>query len=139
MENITRASIQRSNPMIWAGIPRVKKNEITADSVVKSVCFVSEITDIEIRLKSRKREIVQPRQIAMYLIKKHTNLSLKQIGSFFGGFDHTTVIHSVQTVEDLIDTDMNYKILLNSAERRIFDTPNVITAHDNELNTIIVE
>ena len=55
--------------------------------------------------KTRKREIVQARQITMYLAKAFTKNSLKTIGEHFGGRDHTTVIHSCQTVKDLMDTD----------------------------------
>jgi chromosomal replication initiator protein len=59
--------------------------------------------------KTRKREIVQARQITMYLAKTFTKNSLKTIGEHFGGRDHTTVIHSCQTVKDLMDTDSMFK------------------------------
>ena len=56
-----------------------------------------------------KREIVQARQITMYLAKAFTKNSLKTIGEHFGGRDHTTVIHSCQTVKDLMDTDSLFR------------------------------
>ncbi len=59
--------------------------------------------------KSRKRETVQARQITMYLAKIFTKNSLKTIGEHFGGRDHTTVIHSCETVKDLMDTDSAYR------------------------------
>lgn len=59
--------------------------------------------------KSRKREIVQARQITMFLAKKFTRNSYKAIGQHFSGKDHTTVIHSCQTVENLLETDFEYK------------------------------
>lgn len=58
--------------------------------------------------KTRKREIVMARQIAMYMLKSKTRLSLKAIGMGFGGRDHTTVIHSCQMVRDLMDIDSGY-------------------------------
>ena len=51
------------------------------------------------------RSLVVPRQIAMYITKELTNLSLKSIGYHFGGRDHSTVIHAIQTVSDLMASD----------------------------------
>lgn len=55
--------------------------------------------------KSRKREIVWPRQVAMYFMSYYTVMPLKGIGVIFGGKDHTTVIHAVQVVNDLQQSD----------------------------------
>jgi chromosomal replication initiator protein len=62
-----------------------------------------------LKSKSRLRSNVIPRQVAMYLAKELTNLSLKSIGYHFGGRDHSTVIHAIQTVNDLMDTDKEMK------------------------------
>jgi len=59
----------------------------------------------DLKGKSRKKELVYPRQVAMYFAKELTNLSLKSIGYHFGGRDHSTVIHAVQTISDLMDAD----------------------------------
>ena len=66
-----------------------------------------------IRAKTRKQEIVNARQIAMYLTKELTNSSLKTIGLHFGGRDHSTVIHAYQTVEDSMKTDPKQKSLVH--------------------------
>ncbi|MBL7998208.1 MAG: chromosomal replication initiator protein DnaA [Candidatus Kapabacteria bacterium] len=55
--------------------------------------------------KTRKHEVVLARQVAMYIAKQLTNMSLKTIGSHFGGRDHTTVLHSIQMIENYLDTD----------------------------------
>jgi chromosomal replication initiator protein len=55
--------------------------------------------------KTRKHEVVLARQVAMYLAKHLTNMSLKTIGSHFGGRDHTTVLHSIQMIDNYLDTD----------------------------------
>ena len=73
------------------------------------VCDYFSLPYDKLLIKTRKREVVQARQITMYLAKKFTKSSLKNIGEHFGGFDHTTVIHSCQTVENLMDTDSEYK------------------------------
>lgn len=118
METITHTAIQRSNPMIWAGIPRVKKL-ITQDIILKNVCDVCEIDPEKLMAKTRTRNVVKARQIAMYLLRKKTSLSLKQIGSFFGGFDHGTIIYSCKTVENLMESDPQYNILVSKIQSSI--------------------
>ena len=83
--------------------------EITIDTIQKMVCNYYDVPYEKLLQKTRKREIVQARQISMFLAKAFTKNSLKTIGEHFGGRDHTTVIHSCQTVKDLMDTDTLFK------------------------------
>lgn len=83
--------------------------EITIDTIQKMVCEYFDVSYDKLLQKTRKREIVQARQITMYLAKSFTKNSLKTIGEHFGGRDHTTVIHSCQTVKDLMDTDSVFR------------------------------
>lgn len=83
--------------------------EITIDVIQKMVCDYFDVPFEKLLEKTRKREIVQARQITMFLAKAFTKNSLKTIGEHFGGRDHTTVIHSCQTVKDLMDTDTLFK------------------------------
>jgi chromosomal replication initiator protein len=83
--------------------------EITIDAIQKMVCEYYDVPYDKLLQKTRKREIVQARQITMFLAKAFTKNSLKTIGEHFGGRDHTTVIHSCQTVKDLMDTDTMFK------------------------------
>ncbi len=78
------------------------EREVTIDSVQEVVADYFGVTVADLKAKSRKRELVHPRQIAMYLAKEKTDLSLKSIGYHFGGRDHSTVIHAVQTISDLV-------------------------------------
>src|SRR6476469_6945192 len=84
---------------------KTSSKEITIDTIQKMVCDYFDVPYDKLLQKTRKREIVQARQITMYLAKAFTKNSLKTIGEHFGGRDHTTVIHSCQTVKDLMDTD----------------------------------
>lgn len=70
---------------------------------------------------SRKREYVEPRQIAMYICCNMTKATLKTIGKAFGGRDHSTVIYAKQTVEDLIDTDRQIKNTVLVISKKITD------------------
>jgi chromosomal replication initiator protein len=78
---------------------------ISIDKIIEVVTDYFRIKIIDIKGKTRLREVVLPRQIAMYLAKEYTPLSLKAIGYHFGGRDHSTVIHAIQTVNDLVDID----------------------------------
>lgn len=84
--------------------------------------LVAEFFDIPpdlLRAKTRKQEIVNARQVAMYLAKEMTNCSLKTIGLHFGGRDHSTVIHAYQSVEDQMNLDTNYRDTLQLVRKRI--------------------
>lgn len=76
--------------------------EVTIDTVQELVADFFGITVADLKSKSRKREAVHPRQVAMYLAKEKTDLSLKSIGYHFGGRDHSTVIHAIQTLSEEI-------------------------------------
>lgn len=83
--------------------------EVNVDFIQKTVADYFSVPVALLKEKTRKKEIVTARQVAMYFTKEHTSHSLKTIGFHFGGRDHATVIHSVQTVSDLIDSDRKFK------------------------------
>jgi chromosomal replication initiator protein len=93
--------------------------EISIDYIQKLVCEYFEVPVEMVKSKTRKREIVQARQISMYLAKNHTKTSLKSIGAYFGGRDHSTVIYACQTVEDLIDTDKKFKAYVQDIQKKL--------------------
>jgi chromosomal replication initiator protein len=62
------------------------------------------------------------RQLSMYLAKNYTNSSLKTIGDSFGGRDHSTVIHSLKTVQDIMDTDTLFKDKVNALVKKVQST-----------------
>jgi chromosomal replication initiator protein len=93
--------------------------EISMEYIQKLVCEYFEVPVEMVKSKTRKREIVQARQISMYLAKSHTKTSLKSIGAFFGGRDHSTVIYACQTVEDLIDTDKKFKGYVADIQKKL--------------------
>ncbi len=79
-----------------------KKRDILIEEIQREICLYFSIPDDLLRGKSRKKEIAYARQIAMYLSKEMTRYSLKSIGLHFGGRDHTTVIHAIRTINDLL-------------------------------------
>jgi chromosomal replication initiator protein len=71
------------------------------------------------RAKTRKQEIVLPRQVAMYLAKNLTRASLKTIGLHFGGRDHSTIIHACKSIERAIASDENLRSHITHLEKQI--------------------
>jgi chromosomal replication initiator protein len=98
---------------------KTSSKEITIDAIQKMVCEYFDVSYDKLLQKTRKREIVQARQITMYLAKTFTKNSLKTIGEHFGGRDHTTVIHSCQTVKDLMDTDSLFKESVMELQQKV--------------------
>ncbi len=95
------------------------KSPITIETIQRTVCDYFNIPEDLIRAKTRKQEIVNARQVAMYLAKELTNSSLKTIGLHFGGRDHSTVIHAYQSVEDQMRLDSKYQANVGQIKRRL--------------------
>ena len=93
-----------------------EKNDLTIDRVQKMVCDYFNITRDTLMSKSRKRQIVQARQIAMYLSRNLVGCSLSTIGAELGGKDHATVLHACTTVSDLMSTDRTFRQYVNDIE-----------------------
>ena len=104
---------------VLRNIVKTSSKEITIDTIQKMVCDYYDIGYDKLQAKTRKREIVQARQISMFLAKQFTKNSLKTIGDHFGGRDHTTVIHSCQTVKDLMDTDTMIREQVKELQQKV--------------------
>lgn len=96
-----------------------KINNITIESITKTVCDTLGVVENKIRDKTRKKEIVLARQIAMYLSKELTKSSLKTIGLHFGGRDHSTVIHSCTSIEKALVEDNTIRELIDNLKNQI--------------------
>ena len=92
-------------------------NELTIDKVQRVVCDYFNVTREDLLSKTRKRNIVQARQIAMYMSRNLINVSLSTIGAEIGGKDHATVLHACSTVSDLMSTDKTFKQYVNDIEK----------------------
>jgi len=96
-----------------------RKVNVTIETITNIVCEVMNIAENKIRDKTRKKEIVLARQVAMYLSKELTKSSLKTIGLHFGGRDHSTVIHACTTIEEYISKDQSLKDIINNVRTQI--------------------
>jgi chromosomal replication initiator protein len=95
------------------------KREISIDYISKVVCDYFDMPVETLQAKTRKREIVQARQIAMFFSKSMTKSSLASIGAQIGGKDHATVLHACKTVSNLKDTDKGFRIYIDEIERKL--------------------
>lgn len=93
--------------------------EISIDYIQKIVCDYYNIPLNLIQSKTRKREIVQARQVAMFFSKSLTKSSLATIGSQIGKKDHATVLHACKTVNNLIDTDKQFRLQIQDIEKKL--------------------
>ncbi|MBS0197466.1 MAG: chromosomal replication initiator protein DnaA [Planctomycetes bacterium] len=97
----------------------VPKGEPTLQAIIASVTEFYGVRLTELQSKGRQRSIALPRQVCMYLARRCTRHSLEEIGGFFGGRDHTTVMHAVETVEDKRKEDSEFDLLLRSLEEKL--------------------
>lgn len=91
-----------------------KKMTITVQSIQEFVAKKYNLKISDLLSKSNLKKIVAPRQIAMYICKKITNLSYVDIGNKFGGKDHSTVIYSINKVKKMLKTDLEFEKKINS-------------------------
>lgn len=95
------------------------QREVSIDYIQKVVCDFFNIQIDSLNSKTRKREIVQARQLAMFFAKKHTKSSLATIGMQCGNKDHATVLHACRTVSNLIETDKDFRVCAEEIEKKI--------------------
>ena len=94
------------------------ESEVGIEYIQKTVSEYFNVNSDDLKAKTRKKEIVIARQLAMYFSKDFTNHSLKSIGHHFGGRDHSTVIHALQSVSDMLDTDARFRTSVNELKKK---------------------
>ncbi len=101
------------------GEGRAVERRLHMTTIVDAVTefFGVKVTDLQ--SKRRQRSIALPRQVCMYFARRHTRHSLEEIGGFFGGRDHTTVMHAVKTVEDRCQTDPDFQRVIQTLDGRL--------------------
>lgn len=100
----------------------VKKptEELTVNKIQQVVCDHFKISEELLQTKTRKREVVQARQLAMYFSKNYTKYSLSYIGNQIGKKDHATVLYACKAVADLMETDRNFKTHVEEIQRKLY-------------------
>ncbi len=96
-----------------------KKRIITVDIIQKRVAAFYNAKISDMKSKKKNKNIILPRHAAMFLTRKLTDLSLPEIGRHFGGRDHTTVLHAIQKVDNLVQTDEDYQASIENLIKEI--------------------
>lgn len=97
-----------------------REEELTVSKIQQVVCEHFKVPEELLQTKTRKREIVQARQVAMYLSKNLTNDALSYIGRQLGKKDHATVVYACKVVADLMQTDRNFKLEVEEIQRKLY-------------------
>jgi len=97
-----------------------RRAHITPSQVIETVAKFYNISVADMVSPSRSRELVQPRQIAMYLIRQETDASLPEIGGLLGGRDHTTIIHGVERIKDRLETEEQLRRDVMSVREQLY-------------------
>jgi chromosomal replication initiator protein len=92
---------------------------LTIDDIIRIVCTHYDVTEQQIKGPLRKREIVLPRQIIMYLADKHIRMPASRIGRCVGGRDHSTVLHSLHLIADKIKKDQDFCCEIQALEQEL--------------------
>jgi chromosomal replication initiator protein len=95
---------------------KVDNHPLTIDDILEKVCHHYQVSQQNIFSKSRKRSLVQVRQVSMYLAQKYTKMPASRIGQLIGNRDHSTVIHSCNAIEQRIKTDKAFSDEISSIE-----------------------
>ena len=98
------------------GVVHNETKAVTIDDILKVVCKHFDLEPSAIHTKSRKREVVQARQIAMYLAKNHTDFSTSKIGKFIGNKDHATVLHACKNRKGQLEVDKSFSAEVQEIE-----------------------
>ena len=101
----------------------VQNQDLTIENIVKQVSLHSKISEKDIVGKSRKMEISKARQISMYLCRNITDASLNNIGVYFGGRDHTTVMHAINNIEKKKFEDLRLKETISIIKKELSPPP----------------
>ena len=98
---------------------KIENKPLTIEDIIAKVCAHYEIEEAAIHTKTRKREVVQVRQVAMFLAKKHTESSSSKIGQLIGNKDHATVLHACKIIKDQMEVNKGFKTEIQEIEAEL--------------------
>ncbi|MFW5840571.1 MAG: chromosomal replication initiator protein DnaA [Planctomycetota bacterium] len=101
------------------GPAEASRREVTIEDILKAVTSRFNVRIADLQSKKRSRSIAFPRQVCMYLAREMTRHSLEEIGGYFGGRDHSTVLHANKQIESLRDKDAQFQATLDSLSHEI--------------------
>jgi chromosomal replication initiator protein len=116
--NKKEVTIELAKSVVEKFVKNVKR-EISIDYIQKIVSDYFQLDIETLQSKTRKRHVVQARQLAMFFAKKFTKASMANIGSQIGDRDHATVLHACKTVDNLVSTDKQFKKFVEDINKKL--------------------
>ncbi len=105
---------------IVGGTVSIERREVTPESILDTVCTVFGVEKAQLRTPSRKAILALPRQVTMYLVKKHTNASYNTIAQLLNRNDHTTIMHGCKAIEGRLSLEPALKERIEQVEATLF-------------------
>jgi chromosomal replication initiator protein len=103
-----------------------QRQDIMPEKIVELVAREWKITEDELLGRDRSQKIAEPRQVAMYLMRKETDASLPQIGEVLGGRDHTTVMYAIEKISNQIETKADLRKRVISVKQQLYGQSAVV-------------
>ena len=107
------------------GLSKNRPKDVSIQDIFDSVTVFYDIKLSDLLSKKRHKSVTIPRQVGMWLARKHTRFSLEEVGGYFGGRDHTTVMHAVKTIEQKLDADGHFKSDMDRLVGQLSDNDSV--------------
>ena len=102
------------------------RHDLTIEQIVEAVTGHFNVKVTELQSKRRNKNLALPRQVCMFLARQLTRWSLEEIGGYFGGRDHSTVLHATKTIRRLITEDRPLRNTLETIARNLTGNSNVL-------------
>ncbi len=118
--NKRTATLSYTESILSEIMDRPQQRTVDSNKVVQTVSTYFNLSQDELQGKCRKKEIVRPRQVAMYLLRKENNASFPTIGDLFGGRDHTTAMHACEKIEKLLEHDEELVQDINFIKEKLY-------------------
>lgn len=103
-----KVTVQMASAALNDVMFNISRRFVKPESILKSVASYYRVTEEELKGKQRDKRVMIPRQIAAYLLRAETELSLVEIGRLLGGRDHSTVLHSLEKMESELSSDPGF-------------------------------
>lgn len=113
-------TIEQVKKILKDTLAKPQRKTVRADEIIAAIGSYYNISNTDLCGKSRKKEIVRPRQVAMYLLRKESSMSFPSIGEHFSGRDHTTAMHACEKIEKLLEHDEELSQEIRFLRERIY-------------------
>jgi chromosomal replication initiator protein len=118
----TQSSPEEIAQQVVRELRKQNTNTVNIEKILSSVAVAFDVSLSQVQSRSRTRSVALARQVAMYLARRNTRLSLQEIGGYIGGRDHSTVIHAEERVKAIKTKDPEFSNQIDDIETRLLDT-----------------